>query len=311
MGSISLVKRGEQSSLDREQSLALTSNKCGSPRTAASSGHGGHGGGDGETVGWFKTFCNIFVSFVGACRHLLLLPAPPQHVRAVDERGGTHAGAGVLGLPYAFRKSGLVLGAGFLILTAALSLHCMLMLVRCKKHLVRARCRVPSALQLCVRGASHAKPALAASFNVHWRGGTQEHKNVNSYSQVAAWAFGPAAGIATNALLTVSQVRRISPDPPGCSHGRRRSDTDDHVGLIGRQVGFCVGYLVFIGQNSKSIDGLPKWEHILACFPLLSGLALVRVFLPTLPAGLECPPSSGATTHSGWRACVRACVRAC
>lgn len=43
----------------------------------------------------------------------------------------------MLGLPYAFRKSGLVLGAGFLILTAALSLHCMLLLVRCKKHLVR------------------------------------------------------------------------------------------------------------------------------------------------------------------------------
>jgi hypothetical protein len=37
-----------------------------------------------------------------------------------------------------------------------------------------------------------------------------------------------------------------------------------------------VGYLVFIGQNSKSIDGLPKWEHILGCFPILAALALVR-----------------------------------
>jgi hypothetical protein len=147
MGSVSLVKRGEQSSLDREQSLALTSSKCSSPRTStAASGHGGQGGEDrGETVGQFKTFCNIFISFVGACRRLLLLPAR-RNTPGADGRGGTHAGAGVLGLPYAFRKSGLVLGAGFLILTAALSLHCMLLLVRCKKHLVRHVAAFPERL---------------------------------------------------------------------------------------------------------------------------------------------------------------------
>ena len=42
-------------------------------------------------------------------------------------------GAGVLGLPYAFRRSGLLLGAGFLTFVAAGALYCMLLLVRCKR----------------------------------------------------------------------------------------------------------------------------------------------------------------------------------
>ena len=42
-------------------------------------------------------------------------------------------GAGVLGLPYAFAKSGLVLGAVFLIFVAALALYAMLLLAQCKR----------------------------------------------------------------------------------------------------------------------------------------------------------------------------------
>lgn len=42
-------------------------------------------------------------------------------------------GAGVLGLPFAFRQSGLLLGAGFLTFVAAGALYCMLLLVRCKR----------------------------------------------------------------------------------------------------------------------------------------------------------------------------------
>jgi hypothetical protein len=84
-------------------------------------------------------------------------------------------------------------------------------------------------------------------------------------------------------------------------------DTDHHVGLNGRQVGFCVGYLVFIGQNSKSIDGLPKWEHIVVCFPFLSGLALVRVYPLSLPAWHALLRQTPQHTARGLRAdCVRA-----
>lgn len=42
-------------------------------------------------------------------------------------------GAGVLGLPYAFAKSGMVLGVSFLIFVAALALYAMLLLAQCKR----------------------------------------------------------------------------------------------------------------------------------------------------------------------------------
>ena len=137
MGSIALVKlkRTDSTGTDREQCAFLDS-KGSSPRASSQSLHGGHGGSEGDSVGCFKTFCNIFISFVGASPCVL---RPSPHAEVFDVRGsrtGVGAGAGVLGLPYAFRKSGLILGAGFLILTAVLSLHCMLMLVKCKKHLV-------------------------------------------------------------------------------------------------------------------------------------------------------------------------------
>lgn len=48
-------------------------------------------------------------------------------------------GAGVLGLPYAFAKSGLVLGVSFLTFVASLALYSMLLLAQCKrcaKHVI-------------------------------------------------------------------------------------------------------------------------------------------------------------------------------
>ena len=38
-------------------------------------------------------------------------------------------GAGVLGLPYAFRRSGLAQGAIVMIIIAVLNIHCMMLLV--------------------------------------------------------------------------------------------------------------------------------------------------------------------------------------
>ena len=42
-------------------------------------------------------------------------------------------GAGVLGLPYAFAQSGLVVGVSFLTVVAALALYAMLLLAQCKR----------------------------------------------------------------------------------------------------------------------------------------------------------------------------------
>lgn len=59
-------------------------------------------------AGFWKTLANIFISFVGA---------------------------GILTLPHAFAKSGLLLGGGFLIFLALLTYYCILLLLDCKKIL--------------------------------------------------------------------------------------------------------------------------------------------------------------------------------
>lgn len=50
-------------------------------------------------------------------------------VRAASNLFISVVGAGVLGLPYAFRRSGLVQGTIVMVIIAALNLHCMLLLV--------------------------------------------------------------------------------------------------------------------------------------------------------------------------------------
>jgi hypothetical protein len=55
-------------------------------------------------------------------------------------------GAGILGLPFAFKQSGILLGGCFLVILAYLAHYCVLLLVDCKKHLEHkgvVRCRAP------------------------------------------------------------------------------------------------------------------------------------------------------------------------
>eukprot|EP01025_Chloroclados_australasicus_P021905 TRINITY_DN22838_c0_g2_i2.p1 TRINITY_DN22838_c0_g2~~TRINITY_DN22838_c0_g2_i2.p1 ORF type:complete len:437 (+),score=36.36 TRINITY_DN22838_c0_g2_i2:160-1470(+) len=89
----------------------------------------------------FKTFGNIIISFVGA---------------------------GVLGLPYAFKRSGLLVGMAFLAIVAALALRCMFLLVNCKRAL--------------------------------------SDKGVISYSEVALHTLGPKGQKLVETLLVVSQT---------------------------------------------------------------------------------------------------------
>jgi solute carrier family 36 (proton-coupled amino acid transporter) len=59
-------------------------------------------------AGVYKTLANIFISFIGA---------------------------GILGLPYAFMRAGLVLGTLFMICLSILAFYCIMLLVDCKKAL--------------------------------------------------------------------------------------------------------------------------------------------------------------------------------
>ncbi|KAK3259329.1 hypothetical protein CYMTET_31666, partial [Cymbomonas tetramitiformis] len=135
-----------------------------------------------------ETFGNIFIAFVGA---------------------------GILGLPHAFRRSGLVLGACFILTVAAMALHCMLLLIKCKRRL--------------------------------------EGSGVVSYSGVAGHCCGRGMQVCVEILLILTQV------------------------------GFCVGYLVFIGQNMKSMDFMPESYHIYGGVPILVCLAMIRSLTALAP----------------------------
>jgi len=83
-----------------------------------------------------------------------------------------------------------------------------------------------------------------------------EDKGAASYSLIAGHVFGRRGALGVDCLLIISQV------------------------------GFCVGYLVFIGQNARSIDHLPKWLHIFGVFPILCFLAMLRSLTALAPFSL-------------------------
>jgi solute carrier family 36 (proton-coupled amino acid transporter) len=56
-----------------------------------------------------------------------------SHLKALSNIFISFVGAGVLGLPHAFQRSGLVQGPLVMVMVAGLALHCMLLLVQCKR----------------------------------------------------------------------------------------------------------------------------------------------------------------------------------
>uniref|UniRef100_A0A0E0KU07 Amino acid transporter transmembrane domain-containing protein n=1 Tax=Oryza punctata TaxID=4537 RepID=A0A0E0KU07_ORYPU len=71
-------------------------------------GHGGGGGAGHHLSSQPKTFANVFIAVVGS---------------------------GVLGLPYTFSRTGWVAGSVLLLAVAALTFHCMMLLVACRRRL--------------------------------------------------------------------------------------------------------------------------------------------------------------------------------
>ncbi|XP_057958700.1 amino acid transporter AVT3B-like [Malania oleifera] len=95
-----------------------------------------------------KTFANVFIAIVGS---------------------------GVLGLPYTFKKTGWVFGALMLFSVAALTYHCMLLLVRTRRHL----------------------ESLNASF---------AKTKISSFGDLGFAVCGPVGRFAVDAMIVLSQA---------------------------------------------------------------------------------------------------------
>ena len=65
--------------------------------------------------------------------HTSLIILPPRETQPLCCAGNlfiSFVGAGVLGLPHAFQRTGLLQGGIFMLVVAGLNLHCMMLLVR-------------------------------------------------------------------------------------------------------------------------------------------------------------------------------------
>lgn len=142
--------------------------------------------------------------------------APLTHAFVFPQQG-----AGMLGLPYAFKRSGTVEGAVFLVMIAFLSWHAIMTLLQTRRFLVESR-----------------------------------HERAATYGDVAEAAYGQLGRTTVNLLLVLSQT------------------------------GFCVAYLVFIGQNLASVSSWPTSAYIMALIPALISLSLVKSLTKLAPFSL-------------------------
>ncbi len=170
------------------------------------------GGGDADVT---RIVANIFISFIGA---------------------------GVLGLPYAFKEAGLVEGAIVMTLVCYLSIRAMLLLIDCKYMLLSVVESSPDA-----EDEAKAKLLLngdAEKGDVSKR--LQQQRRKISYSDVGFAAFGATGRLTVDAMLLVSQV------------------------------GFCCAYLIFISENlSTFVSGLAQHQWLVVILPPLFFLTLI------------------------------------
>ena len=159
--------------------------------------------------GNIKAFGNIFIAFVGA---------------------------GVLGLPHAFQRAGLVQGPLFMVVVAALAMHCMLLLVQCKRCALLPPAGTDTALELHTSwwrnvilprlyglfGIEQLRSDCLPAFIPHdmvnqgWWLSLQglhavgcrklEHRGIVSFSEVARATLGPVGQRVVETLLVLSQT---------------------------------------------------------------------------------------------------------
>jgi len=237
------------------------------------------GGGGGTTSDPVKIFSNIFISFIGA---------------------------GVLGLPYAFKRAGILEGIIVMILVSYFAVKAMLLIIECKYKL------------LAMQGESSRQSR-----------GTDKIKSMNGHTYVELKCSDDDVDIAvTNKKKPSSKSQKVVTSSVTDSPSRSRqrspggssdlSDLDDVTvktapkpskdgsggsgntvminysdlgyaafGIPGRlaidfalltsQIGFCCAYLIFISENlSVTFPDVEKRHWLLLLLPALFLLTLIK-----------------------------------
>ncbi|BFZ24128.1 hypothetical protein BsWGS_27167 [Bradybaena similaris] len=190
---------------------------------------------DAGTSNLFKIYANIFIAFIGA---------------------------GVLGLPYAFKEAGILEGICIMTLVGVISVRSMLLLVECKYRIIHK-----------------------------WEMGDDVDSNSeDSFSNAASTPVERVDLLRSEELLITGMKDSIRPLYSFMTGNQDISYGDvgyEAFGSAGRllvdfaivlsQIGFCCAYLIFICRNMSDIVPHIEMGHwLLIVLPLLSLLTLLR-----------------------------------
>ncbi|XP_071951586.1 uncharacterized protein [Antedon mediterranea] len=184
-----------------------------------------------------KIFANIFITFVGA---------------------------GVLGLPYAFKESGILEGVVIMIIVSAVSIKAMLLLIDCKYRLnqqpeVRKNYKIVEVEteEGYNKGETYEKLDLMESHKNESNGFRHDVKNLPveskavqkelDYGDLGYYALGNSGRTLVDSVIVISQT------------------------------GFCCAYLIFITENLGSyFNNFATYQWLLFMLPPLAFLAMLR-----------------------------------
>lgn len=134
-------------------------------------------------------------------------------------------GAGVLGLPYTFRRTGWATSLAMIFSVAALTYHCMMLLVRTRRKL----------------------DSLSSAY---------ESSTLASFGDLGFAVCGNAGKFVVDLLIILAQA------------------------------GFCVGYLIFIGNTMAEMMSSSKSLYILACLPIQLALNSIKTLTTLAPLSI-------------------------
>ncbi|RXG57090.1 Amino acid transporter ANT1, partial [Armadillidium vulgare] len=170
-----------------------------------------------------KIIANVFISFIGA---------------------------GLLGLPYAFKESGILEGAIIMSVVGYLSVAAMLMIIDCKYAILSSGGRAGGRSITMESKVPLISPESSEDEGEFERQRGSK-RNFNSqdltYGDIGLYAFG--------------------------SPGKRLVD----ITIVISQIGFCCGYLIYLCENlKKHLNGLSQGQWLVLLLPPIYGLTLLR-----------------------------------
>mmetsp|Transcript_7127 Transcript_7127/g.19098 ORF Transcript_7127/g.19098 Transcript_7127/m.19098 type:complete len:476 (-) Transcript_7127:159-1586(-) len=178
----------------------------------------------------------------------------------------TYIGAGVLGLPYAFRLGGILGGSALMLVLCVLSTYCIHCVIRCKRTPRDAVAREATPHD----GVKDAGTLASERTSLVSRGAIAvKPPEVHSFADIGLLAFGPKGSLVVEVVVLTCQV------------------------------GFVCAYLIIIGETIESV-GVQLSKSTIIVFtavPLvfLSWVRSLKYFAP-LSAVVLCVFALGATT---------------